>query len=203
MIKIAVWSTSDQKTPLGICKKELPSDEEYNQTMITSWVPLTSRDEKPGYGKIKLGIQYVYDEVKFTELIMDKKNEEYTVANDEYERTMNVLKETYEPFSILIFEETQKKVEVAPDPLLTVFGPIGAALEKPLEAVEDYVTSTARGLRPANMRWSQLFIIATLVYAIFSSLVAFHRQDMINVGFSGNKIGNVFSVTLVCDIFCE
>ena len=203
MIKIAVWSTSDQRTPLGICKKELPSDEEYNQTMITSWLSLTSLDEEAGYGKIKLGIQYVYNEVKLTELIMDKKNEEFTIVNSEYERTMSILNETYEPFGILILEETQKKVEAAPDPLLTVFGPIGAALEKPLEVVEDYVTSTARGLRPANMKWRQLFIIGTLVYAIFSSLVAFHRQDMINVGFSGNKIGNVFSVTLLCNIFCE
>jgi hypothetical protein len=187
MIKIVVWSKSNPNNPLGICKKELPLDEDYNQTMITNWISLTSANEQEGYGRVRLGIQYIYDQVKFIELIMDKKNEEFRIANEEYDRTRNILRETYEPFDILIFEEAQREVVSAPDPLLTALGPISAALEKPLEVAEDYVTSKARGLRPASMKWSQLFTIGTLVYAVLSSLIAFHRQDMVNVEFCGDE----------------
>lgn len=181
LIKIAVWSTSDPSTPLGICKKELPLEEDYNQTMITSWIPLTSIDERAGYGRIRAGIQYIYNQVKFIELLMDKKEEEFRVANDEYDRTRNMLRETYEPFDILIFEEAPKHVAEAPDPLLSALGPIGAALEKPLEAADDYVASTAAGLRPASMRWVQLFNIGAIAYAVLACLVAFHRHDVVNV----------------------
>ena len=181
-IKIAVMNFNDSETPLGICSKFLPRDENYEQNMITEWIPLTSVNGNKGYGKIRLGVQYIYDQVKFMDAYIDKREEEYKNVYEENEYTKNNLKETFEPFNVIIHEEEEPKLSNDTNSQgMNTFDQIGVVLDKPLEITEDFLIDKVSYLRPSGMKWIQLFKISGIAYGILAILISFHNTNVINV----------------------
>ena len=86
--------TAAEGDPLGTCVRQLPSEAEYDQRMITEWIPLLSFDGREKRGKIRVGIQYIFDQVKLCDGIIQKREEEYQTLTDDLKKTTDVLNAT-------------------------------------------------------------------------------------------------------------
>ncbi len=194
-INIAVWDEGTADTPQGMCVRGLPLDPAYDQRMITEWIPLASADGKPGRGKIRVGIQYIFDQVRLVDTVIRKREEEYKAFSEDMQNTQEILNQTSTPFEILInpnytvpvakrpFSTETMLAEKGPNPLTAAFGKVKNAVSDKVGAAETYISTTVRDFRPPGMKWTQVAQIAGITYAILACLAAFAKEDFINVGF--------------------
>ena len=113
---------------------------------------------------------------------IDKREEEYKNVYEENEYTKNNLKETFEPFNVIIHEEEEPKLSNDTNSQgMNTFDQIGVALDKPLEITEDFLIDKVSYLRPSGMKWIQLFKISGIAYGILAILISFHNTNVINV----------------------
>jgi hypothetical protein len=95
-IEIVVWN-SDQEARenlAGTCMVVLPDPESNDQQMSTNWYPLTREDAKETVGKIRLGIQYLYDQVKMYDTLLHKKENDRQTLVAELDNAQRTFDET-------------------------------------------------------------------------------------------------------------
>ena len=185
-MNVAVWDEGTAETPQGVCIKELPLEPQYDQRMITEWIPLTSADGKSGKGKIRIGIQYIFDQVRLLDTVIRKREEEYKALSEDLQNTQDVLTTTSTPFDLMTnIERIGKSQEIVmekmPSPFTAVVGKVKTAISSQVGAAESYISTTVRTLRPPNMKWAQLAQFSGIVYAVLSCFAAFGKEDFINV----------------------
>lgn len=95
-IQIAVWdqSASEGSAPMGKCVKSLPMEHGYDQKMITEWVPLVSTDGGENRGRIRLGIQYIFDQAMMLGSVIARREEEKKTLTEELASTQKILDTT-------------------------------------------------------------------------------------------------------------
>jgi hypothetical protein len=62
--------------------------------MYQAWFDLTDANGRPSPGKIRLGIQYIYDQVRLFETLIQRKEDECRVIDEELKKTEDILNKT-------------------------------------------------------------------------------------------------------------
>ncbi len=95
-IHIVVWdaTAAEGADPMGKCEYGLPMEQGYDQRMLTEWLTLSSADGKQSRGRIRVGIQYIYDQVKMLESTIRQREEEKQTHLAELTTTQRVLDTT-------------------------------------------------------------------------------------------------------------
>lgn len=191
---MAVWDESRQDVPLGKCVTRVPSDSSHNQKMNTEWFDLISPTGNPA-GKIRLGIQYIYDQVKLIDTIMEKRQEEREVHLKDLEASYNALKQTSAPFELLIGpakNSTAQNLNNEPTVFDEAFDKVATTFYKGIIPIEDYVVGNAKTLQ--TTQWGRFAQIGSLIYALLSLIIAFANEDFINVLLSLIGVAYIFCI---------
>jgi len=190
-INIAVWDEGNSDVPLGVCSRPLPNDPNYDQRMITEWIQLTSADGSQPRGKIKVGVHYIYDQVLLLETLLDKRQEERKQLDDDLKYTQDTLDKTSGPFELLINPnynvKTQEVVtEATPGKGLVsaTFGKVHDIVSEKVGAAEMIIGGKANAIKPPGMKWAQVTMYVAFLYAFLSGIVAFAKEDFLNVFFT-------------------
>ncbi len=90
---IVVWDSTaaEGADPLGKCEYALPMEHGYDQRMITEWVPLVSQDGRQSRGRIRLGIQYIFDQALMLDTVIKRREEEKDTLMTELTSTQKIL----------------------------------------------------------------------------------------------------------------
>lgn len=181
-----MWDETNQETVLGKCTAKVPSGPNYDQRMITEWFDLTTAKGESG-GRIRLGIRYIYDQVKLFDSVLERRSEEQKLLLKELEDTQTVLDQTSSPFEVLINPDKnilERDKNGAISPLDNAFDKLTTVLSGRVGSAENYVVDKISGLPQPGMRWGNIAQIGSGVYAILALIVAFTNEDFINVFFS-------------------
>lgn len=95
-INIAVWDEveGDNKILLARCTIDLPNEEVYDQKMTRGYIQLLDEKGEENAGKIQIGIQYIYDYVKYYDSLLNLRSEEYKSLSDNLRATQELLENT-------------------------------------------------------------------------------------------------------------
>ena len=85
---------ADSENIQGSCTINIPKENGHNQLMFQNWFPLQDASGNPSKGKIRLGIQYIYDQVKLFDTLAQLKEEDLKNLTDELQRTEDILEKT-------------------------------------------------------------------------------------------------------------
>lgn len=169
--------------------------------MNTEWFDLISSTGKPA-GKIRLGIQYIYDQVKLIDTIMEKRQEERDFHLKDLEESYDALKQTSTPFELLIGPakgSSAQNLNNEPTAFDEAFDKVATTFYKGIMPIEDYVVDNAKNLQ--TTQWGKFAQIGSLIYALLSLLIAFTNEDFINVLSTLIEIAYIFCISWNSSLF--
>lgn len=164
--------------------------------MKTEWKVLYDEESRETTGKINIGMQYIYDPVKLSELKIHQKEEESLKVEEEYVQ----LAEFYKRLScnpiffnkhLLVPIETiiTKNFQDSRDEEVMSYrgkrkeagGSMLGSYEEQLCAIEELMNEKVSAFVSPQTKWSSLAYATTCLYASLSCLIVFAREDFINV----------------------
>lgn len=95
-INVVVFNegASESENIQGSCVIDLPAEQTHDQLMYQAWFDLLDASGRPSPGKIRLGIQYIYDQVRLFETLIQRKEEECRGIDEELKKTEEILDKT-------------------------------------------------------------------------------------------------------------
>jgi len=150
--------------------------------MNTEWYDLISSNGNK-VGRIKVGIQYIYDQVKLIDAIIEKRSEDRDFYLKDLEESQDILKFASAPFENLIRLDKGVSGQSNNDPTIfeEALDKIAATIYKGITPIEDYVVNNAKTLPTAVSQWGLIAQTGSLTYALLSLIIAFTSEDFINV----------------------
>lgn len=175
-----MWDEGNSNAPLGLCTAKVPVDPGHSQKMRTEWLELTSPEELPA-GRVRLGIQYIYDQVKLIDTVVEKRKEEREFHLKDLEESVNALRLTSAPFELLIgpMKGTGTQTHSDPTAFDDALDKVATTFSRGIAPIENYVVDHAKAL-PATP-WRKVALVGSLVYVFLCFVIVFANEDFVNV----------------------
>jgi len=156
--------------------------------MFQEWYKLTNDKGQENNARIRIGIQYIYDQGLFFENLIKSKEEERSEIEKELRVKEDILHLTSVPFEYIFnpekFQEEKKETMIFWDSN----GIVGKAMESfrsfigpKVDVAEKFLEEKASGIIIKNINWQTISQICCLLYLGMSTLATFSREDFMNV----------------------
>ena len=190
-MSIAVWSHG-QSSSVGKCTVKLPDEKFNDQAMKIMWKPLYDEKEKETPGRLKIGVQYVYDQTKLMETqfaknmqdIVETETELSTIANSFLRLTrMLSFNEYLGIFDVIVMrDEIELRTETS-ELIKEWRGKIKSSPRKQQRMIGVLADMTEEFLQqriPVEKIKQHAYILIWIYFGL-SILSTFFREDFLNV----------------------
>lgn len=182
-IYIAVWDEGQTgKAELqGKCTLNLPEKDPSEQTMQLLWKVLYDENNRETSGRLRVGVQYIYDEEKFYSSEIARKKNETEKIESELKKLSEYTNLISNPFEIIINQEQSVGSQRVSSGILGKSQEILINKEKGrVEKYFDIIEKMMRLYIEIDKVRSKINLILWVFFAL-SFLTAFLREDFINV----------------------